>query len=259
MANPTQEPFDFGKALRFFFEDPRWVSKLVMGGVFTLLSFVVVGAFFVAGYAVRVLRRTAAGEEHPLPEWDDLGGLFMDGVRVIVIYLGYTVPLALLLTILGLAAGGAAASSHDAPEALRAVAAVVMLAGYLVFTLVGVALFLYLPAAILRFVLRDNVAAAFDFRENFQFIKRNLGNYGLALVTILVANFLSQFGILLFCIGIFPATFWSSTVFGYAMGEVARRDTAPVAAPDQTPPAPKDDEPRGKSSGGGASYTEFLP
>ena len=46
------------------------------------------------------------------------------------------------------------------------IAVLVMLAGYVVFTVVGVALLLYLPAAILRFVILDRVAAAFEFREN---------------------------------------------------------------------------------------------
>jgi hypothetical protein len=43
-------------------------------------------------------------------------------------------------------------------------------------------------------------------------------------VAFLTANFLSQFGILLFCVGIIPATFWSQCVGAYAMGEVAFRD-----------------------------------
>jgi Protein of unknown function (DUF4013) len=249
----TQEPLDFGKALRFFFEDPRWVNKIVVGSLFTLLSFFFIGGFFVAGYVVRVLRRSAAGEEHPLPEWDDLGGIFADGARAIAVYLGHIVPLVLLLTLLGLAAGGAAASSHDAPDALRMVAVLVMIAGYVVLTFVSVALLLYLPAAILRFVTHDRVAAAFDFRENYLFIKRNVGNYALALVTFLAASFLSQFGIILFCIGILPATFWSSTVFGYVMGAVARRDLAPSATADKTPPTPHGEAPKG------ASYTDFLP
>jgi hypothetical protein len=256
MTTQTAPPLDFGKALRFFFEDPRWVNKMVLGSLFTLLSIFFVGSFFVAGYVVRITRRTAAGEEHPLPEWDDLGGIFTDGARAIVVYLGHILPLALLITLLALAAGGAAASSHDAPDTLRMMAVLVMLAGYVLFTLVGIALLLYLPAAILRFILQDRVAAAFDYRQNVLFIKRNLGNYGLALVTFLAASFLAQFGIILFCIGIFPASFWSSAVFGYVMGEVARRDTASAVAPGapkETPPAPQAGGPRG------ASYTEFLP
>ena len=26
-----QAPFDFGRALRFFFEDPKWVTKIILG------------------------------------------------------------------------------------------------------------------------------------------------------------------------------------------------------------------------------------
>ena len=256
MTTQTPEPLDFGKALRFFFEDPSWVSKIVLGSLFTLLSFVLVGSFFVAGYVVRLIRRTVKGEEHPLPEWDDLGGIFSDGARAMAVYLGHIVPLALVVALLGLAAAGAATSSHDAPATLRMMAVAVMLAGYILLSLVGVALLVYLPAAIVRFVTQDRVAAAFDYRENFLFIKRNLGNYGLAIVTYLAASFLSQFGIILFCVGIFPATFWSTAVFGYVMGEVARRDAAPRTVPDPTPPTPT--TPRGEEPRG-ASYTDFLP
>ena len=244
MTAPVKEPLDFGKALRFFFEDPRWVNKLVLGSLFSLLSIFFVGGFFVAGYVVRIIRRVAAGESPPLPEWDDLGGIFTDGARVIAVYLAHVFPLVLLVTLLGLAVGGAAASSQDAPETLRIFAALVMVAGYVVFTVVGLALLLYLPAAILRFVTHDRVAAAFDLRENLALIKRNVSNYGLALMTFLVASFLAQFGIILFCIGIFPASFWSSTVFGYVMGEVARRDSPPGT---------------GGNAPEGAGYTEFLP
>jgi len=254
MTTQTREPLDFGKALRFFFEDPNWVGKIVLGGLFTLLSIVLVGSFFVSGYVVRIIRRTVKGEEHPLPEWEDLGGMFSDGARAIAVYLGHVVPLAFLVTLLALPAAGVAASSHDAPATLRMMVVGLMLAGCVLLSLIGVAIVLYLPAAILRFVTHDRVAAAFDYRENFLFIKRNVGNYGLAIVTYLAASFLSQFGIILFCIGIFPATFWSTAVFGYVMGEVARRDAAPQTVPDATPPTtPPSQEPRG------ASYTDFLP
>jgi len=37
-----------------------------------------------------------------------------------------------------------------------------------------------------------------------------------------VARFASQFGLLLCCVGVFPAAFWSSLVLGYALGETVR-------------------------------------
>jgi hypothetical protein len=88
---------------------------------------------------------------------------------------------------------------------------------------------LYLPAALLRLALERRFGAAFEVEKNFELIKRNVGNYVLALLVFLLANFISQFGILLFCIGILPASFWGSCVGAYALGEVALRDPAGTA------------------------------
>jgi Protein of unknown function (DUF4013) len=83
---------------------------------------------------------------------------------------------------------------------------------------------LYVPAALLRFVLYDRVSAAFEPREVIGIIRRNLGNYLLALVLYLVANFASQVGVVLCCVGVFPLSFWSMCILAWGLGEVARRD-----------------------------------
>ena len=247
-----QAPFDFGRALRFFFEDPKWVTKIILGSLFAMLSFFFVGAFFIAGYVVGITRRTARGESQPLPEWDDLGTLFVDGARALAVYLGHIIPLGILATVLALAVGGVF-QSENTPDSLRVMAILIVFAGYVLVTIASIAVLLYLPAAFTRFVVQDRVAAAFDVRENFLFIKRNLANYGLALLAILAASFLSQFGIILFCIGIFPASFWSSSVLGFVLGEVARQDAGLASEPEKTPTTPP------TTDSGGGSYTEFLP
>ena len=252
-------PLDFGKALRFFFEDPKWVTKIILGGLFAMLSIFVVGGLFVAGYVVGVTRRAARGEAQVLPEWDDLGGLFVDGARATAVYLAHVLPLGVLATLLSLAVGGAA-FSQDVPDAFRVLAILIVFAGWVVVTVLSLALLVYIPAAFTRFVLQDRLAAAFEVRENILFIKRNLANYGLALLAFLAASFLSQFGIILFCVGIFPASFWSSCVLGYVLGEVARQDPGSAAEPAKTSTTTptKQTKPTKKDPGSG-SYTEFLP
>jgi hypothetical protein len=74
---------DFGRCFSFVSEDPDWAKKILIGGLFALASFFLVGAFFVAGYFARLVKRVAAGEPLPLPEWDDLGGIFNDGLRLV--------------------------------------------------------------------------------------------------------------------------------------------------------------------------------
>ena len=93
MATPVvpsdSQTVDFGRCFGFVVKDPDWIKKVLIGGAFVLLSMVIVGLFFVAGYWVRVLRRVAAGDPLPLPEWDDLGGIFSDGLKLVGAYFAY--------------------------------------------------------------------------------------------------------------------------------------------------------------------------
>jgi hypothetical protein len=209
------------------FDDPDWVKKVLMGSLFTLLAMLLVGMVFLAGYFSRLIQRTAHGEALPLPDWDDLGGLFSSGLRTMGAYSLYL--LAIFLPLFGMAlvfvlmAGGLSASGSDATaRGLGALAGLGLFAAYGLFILAMFALMLYLPAALTRLALSERFGAAFELRANFAFIRRNALNYFLALVFYLVASFAAQFGVLACCVGLLPATFWSLCVFGFALGEVAR-------------------------------------
>ena len=71
-----------------------------------------------------------------------------------------------------------------------------------------------------------SVGAGLEWRENLAFIKQNLANYALSLVGYLVAGFLAQFGVLLCCVGVFPAAFWSYLVLAVALGQTVRLSAA---------------------------------
>ena len=114
---PPSRELDLGQGFRFFFEDPDWVKKILIGGVFMLLSSLIVGAIFVAGYGVHVLRRVVRGEPRPLPEWEELGRFFGDGLRALGLYLLHLLAVAILPAafgcIIGLMGGGLASVSHS--------------------------------------------------------------------------------------------------------------------------------------------------
>jgi hypothetical protein len=190
-----------------------------------------VGAVLVAGYGVRLLQRSAAGEPRPLPEWDDLGGMFGDGLRAMALYLAYAlpvtvVPVALMIMVAVASAGVSQAGSRGASEVFGALAAVGFMGLYVVMAVVMLALSLYVPAALARFVMLDRLSAGFEVRENIGFIRRNLGNYAMTLLLYLLASFAAQLGVLLCCVGFFPAAFWAICILFWALGEVVRRDAA---------------------------------
>ena len=234
-ASSSRPPtLDFGRCFTFITDDPDWVKKVLIGGAFVLASFLLVGAFFVAGYWSRFLRAVAAGDARPLPEWDDLGGIFNDGLRVVGLYvvcwLGAFLAFVLLACPIGLAFGGLASvsSSDGAREALSALGGLGVFFIYGVFILLAFAMSLVFPAAAARVVLKGDLMAGLDFRAIFAFVRQNLGNYLLSLVVMILANFLAQFGMIACCVGVFPAVFWAYLTLGYAIGETVRLNPASI-------------------------------
>jgi hypothetical protein len=220
---------DFGRAFTSVTEDPDWIKKVLIGGVFALLSSILVGIPFVLGYWSRTLRNEAAGVARPLPDWDDLGGLFSEGLRLTGVYLVYLLVVFLVVGGLGclvmsplMLLGSARHGDFDPSQAVGALGGLAMLAFYGLLMLASLAMALYLPAALARASLRGSVADGFDWRAIVAFIKANLGNYLLSLVVYLAASLLAQFGVILCCVGIFPAAFWSYTVAAAALGQTVR-------------------------------------
>ena len=234
-ASSSRPPsLDFGRCFTFITDDPDWVKKVLIGGAFVLASFLLVGAFFVAGYWSRFVKAVAAGQPRPLPEWDDLGGIFSDGLRVVGLYfacwVGAFAVLLLLACPIGLVFGGLASvsSSNGAREALSALSGIGIFFVYGLFILLAFGMSLVFPAAATRVVLKDDLSAGFDYRAVFGFVRLNLGNYLLSLVVMILANFVAQFGAILCCVGVFPAVFWAYLTLGYALGETVRLNPASI-------------------------------
>jgi hypothetical protein len=223
---------DFGRSFSFVTEDPDWVKKILVGGAFTFACALLVGVPFVLGYFSRTLRNVVAGEPRPMPEWDDLGGIFNEGLRLTAVYLLYTLGIVAILAALGcvallpvMALSGGGARPSDAMGLMGGLGIVALYGLVMVASLV---LALYLPAALARAALRGTVGDGFAWREIVAFITANPGNYLLALVLYLLASFVAQFAIVLCCVGIFPAVFWSYMVLAVALGQAIRLSPVPI-------------------------------
>ena len=90
---------DIARAFTYFSEDDRWIGKLGIGVLISLVSFLILPAFLLYGYAVGITRNVMNGEKLPLPEWEDLGTLFKDGLVMFVAGIVYTLPFWLLACI----------------------------------------------------------------------------------------------------------------------------------------------------------------
>ena len=231
-APASKGSVDFGRSFTFVSEDPDWIKKILIGGAFTLACALLVGVPFVLGYFSRTLRNVVTGEPRPMPEWDDLGGIVSEGLRLTAVYLLYMLAIVAALAALGcvvmLPALVLSGGRHHPSEVLGVLGGLGIVAGYGLIMVGSLALAVYLPAALARSALRGTVADGFAWREILGFIRANLGNYLISLVIYLIASFVSQFGIVLCCVGIFPAVFWGYMVLAVALGQTVRLSPLPI-------------------------------
>jgi hypothetical protein len=219
--------FDFVQPFAFVFQDERWLTKVLIGGLFQLLAFLLIGIFFVFGYCAQLTRNVIAGVPKPLPEWDRLGDYFVDGIKLFLITLLYTVPFMVIVMAVMIPAGvlGAIGGSHDNDFAQLASGTIFSLISCLIVPL-SLAMSFWIPAALTFAVVEDRFGAAFEFAKIFHYIKNNFVNYLLAFVVYLVARFAVGFGFLLLCCGIFLTAFWSLIVATYAFAQAYRMSPA---------------------------------
>lgn len=211
--------FDFLKPFTYVFDDPRWVSKILVGGLFMLASFLLVGVPFLLGYMARLVRNVVDGAQHPLPEWDDLGEYFSEGLTLFGVGLVYMIPMVILGILVGVPAAlmSAVQNEHtrDLGGGLFGCAACLMVP-------LGLAVTFFMPASFLMVVTQRRFGAAFELANIWSFIRDNIGNYLLSLAIYFVARFLAGFGIILLCIGIIFTEFWSLVVSSYAFAQTWR-------------------------------------
>lgn len=146
-------------ALRYPMEHDDWVKTVLIGGVLSLFSFLLLPILPVYGYLVRVIRQRLADEPKP-PVFDDWGDLFVDGLRALVVIIAYMLVPMVVGTI---TVGGSIVALATGTEAGAAAGLGGLFVGFLL-TAVLALVFGYIAAgALVNFVREDSVAAAFDF------------------------------------------------------------------------------------------------
>ncbi len=221
-APPSTAGYDFLRPFVFLFDDPRWLPKVMIGGVFVLFSSMLVGIPFLLGYLAKMIRNIIAGEATPLPEWTDLGELFGEGFMLLCVGLIYMLPVSILSILIAIPAAVTGASEQ---EAVRDIGGSVFGCASCILSFVSLAISLLLPAAMLMAVTSRRFGAAFEFRRVWSFISANIGNYILALIIETVAWILSFAGLALLCVGIIFTQFWGAVVSGFAFAQVYRTST----------------------------------
>ncbi|MBC7096289.1 MAG: DUF4013 domain-containing protein [Methanobacteriales archaeon] len=135
-------------------------KKLLTLGVLLLLSFLLIPVFLAIGYAFRTLKTTIAGFDE-LPEFDEWGEMFIDGVKVFVVTIAYMI-IPLIIIFAGIFfTGPYGPTLTDVPLLLQAGGSI-KIVGFIVAIIFG----LLLTIAIAHMAFNDGqLGAAFRINE----------------------------------------------------------------------------------------------
>jgi len=224
---------DIGKAFTFVFEDENWIIKLLLAAAILLLGLVfswvlliplLVAGFFICGYMVEITRRVIQGNPEELPEWDDWGKLFGDGLKVWVVGVVYALP----IIVVGLCLGAVSGLLADSSEGLSVFVSLVLSCFNILWAIL---ISIVLPAAIASYADTDDLGAAFRFGDIFALVSNNLSTYLITFVMSWVASLVGSLGALVCGIGWLVTGPYGLFVTGHLYGQAYLEATGQAAQP----------------------------
>ena len=182
------------------YKDSLW-KTLVKLGVIALFSILLIPIFLVAGYNYRVVNTAVHGVingRDPLPEFDNITGMFVDGGKVLIVEVLYSlVPIIVFLLFIVIA------------NALTGIlASVIMVIGALITFLLAVASCLMSQMGICHMAHNEGVfAKAFRIKElkevigDIGWLKCIMTYLGLIIITMVITTVVTAFGFSGFMLG----------------------------------------------------------
>ena len=219
---------DIGKSIGFVFEDKDWITKVLIGGIVSLIPIVNLAAL---GYALRTLQNVGAGKAEPLPQWDDFGDYFVRGLVLFVGGLIYALPL-IVVAVMTIALSSLTDSRALGAGAEGVISVCVAVLACLQL-LLALAVSVWTPAAAMNYAATDEFAALFRFDQIWGLISGHLGDYIVALLVYWLVSMVAFFvGVVLCLVGTIFTSFIATLIFAHLLGQVLSksREPAPAAA-----------------------------
>ncbi len=225
---------DIGKSFNYVFEDEKWIEKVLIGGLVSLIP--LLGVFLVYGYVIELVRNVRRREPAPLPEWDRWGDKLADGFKIFIIMLAWSIPLIILafiafmpLTVAGDSDGGGLLS-------------VIGLCFSCFLFLYMIVLFFASPGIIINYAESGDIAAGFQVGKILDFAKAHIGEIIIyVIVAWLVGLVASLVGMLLCGIGLLFTSFWAMLVEGHLLAQIGLEPAPamPKVSPESAPELPE--------------------
>lgn len=194
------QAIDWGKGFTILFEDKEWVGKTLIGGIFILLSLVLIGIPFVLGYILEFVRNVIERKSPVLPEWDNMGEKFTKGLVFLVIVIIFALIFGVVIGILAL----------------------IPCLGWIAAGIVSVIFYFVYPFLVCEYAVTNNFSFVFNFQRMFNFIGNQVVNLIVAIILSIVIGIMGSFGLILLIIGVIFTFFWAIIGSNYFFAEVYR-------------------------------------
>lgn len=194
------QTIDWGKGFTILFEDKEWVGKTLIGGIFILLSLILIGIPFVLGYILEFVRNVIERRSPVLPEWENMGEKFTKGLVFFVILIIFSIIFAVAIGILFL----------------------IPCLGWIAGGIVGILFYFVYPFLACEYAVTSNFSSVFNFERMFNFIGNQVLNLIIAIILSIVIGIIGSFGFVLLIIGVIFTFFWASIGSHYFYAEVYR-------------------------------------
>ncbi len=211
---------NIGEAFTFAFRDPNWLAKFLVGAFFTLLSFVLIGIPVLYGYYIELLQRVRRGEEHPLPEWKDVGVKFISGIKYLVTLWIYYFPLLLVaIPVFLLLFISSVQGTHLFDVMGRAVTA-----GVLIFVVLPYSLFVLVltPLIAVEYSMNERVGEGIDIGRVIRLFGKHWQDSLLVVLITLGMDLAASLGLVLLLIGILFTSFYVSLIKFHLYGQMGQ-------------------------------------
>lgn len=206
---------DFSTALTFQFRDPDWIKKILIVSLISLIPFV--GGIFVYGWSLEITRRVIRNDPEPLPNLDIASDL-VGGIKGMVIYLVYSLPVLLVAVPLGTLIAITGTTSD-----IRLVTGIDMVAAFVIAgasILYGFILMFILPAALGRISKEEGTLNdAFNLKAIFNSLKAAPTAYILVVLGQFLAGFIASMGTVACFVGVIATSVYSMSIMGHLYGQ----------------------------------------
>ena len=181
---------DFSQALTFQFKDSRWMQKIGLAILVSLIP--VIGQIIVLGWSFRITGAVITQGEEPLPELD-LAEDFLRGLKGWGINLVYSLPAMVFAFPLFIGLGLLIAATDSRTAAVWTLSALCLIGLLVVYSLV---MAFILPAAYGNFIAQDEqFQAGLNLRQVFGLVRRGPAAYFMVFIGGLMCGFITMFGL----------------------------------------------------------------